>query len=339
MTHLSKSQVFGIFKKFENKYKFNLSVSGLPNYQSLGLRDVEVLITVKHDKVQDLKKIIGTHPFLVFYADIFGDFNGLYVEFNIPVDSLEILNSLFQKLKHIGYIERFEIFGFSSKPSYSHLNVEELDFETLVWKFNWSNWLEEPVKIIQDVIAPKKSFEKTRKWLRYQDIVIMGEIQNNVRRKNQDILKNLEEKGHIFTGPTFSRRLNHLKTECVDSYLLNLNFNHFSNMSMIFLWGYEDEKTLQETKSRIKSRTLPFNSKYNTIDMKFYWLLQLPSSQISDFLFRFKSEIPELHVNFVDYSRCERFTINPLSWDKKARSWNTSKKFLINDVLDVSPSI
>lgn len=324
-SNISATQVFSILKKFEDEKNLNLSVSAIPNYNALGLKIVEVLIKIQYQKIENFRSIIKNHPFLVFQADIFGDFNGLLMEYNIPVDSFDELNYLFQILKNRGYIENYQIFEYDSKISYSQLKIKYWNKDSLLWKFNWKNWLNEPVKIIQNTESLPDSFKKIKKWLKCLDVAILGEIRFNARRKNQIIIEILKETSRDITYPTFSRRLKNLKSECVDSHNLNIDLRNICDMSRVFLWGYADKKILQEIDYRMKKSPIPFESKFNTDRMEFYWFLQLPSYQISDFLYHFKSIVPELHVNFVDYSRSQKFMIKPNAWNEKSKMWTTPK--------------
>lgn len=321
MSGISMTKAFSILKKFEDKKNLNLSVSAIPNYTALGLKNVHVLIKIQYQKIEILQDIIKDYPFIVFQAEIFGDFNGLWIEFDIPVDSSEEIKKLFRILKNRGYIENFQLFEFDSKISYSQLKIENMNLDTLLWEFSWEKWLNEHVELFQDIENPLNSFKKIKIWLKCLDVAVLGEIRFNVRRKNKFIIEALKEPYNVISGATFSRRLKNLKMKCIDSQNLCIDLKIVCDMTRIFLWGYADERILQEINSRMKISPIPFESKFNVNRKNFYWFLQLPSYQISDFLHYFKSIIPELHVNFIDFSRSQRFMINPEAWNENSNMW------------------
>ncbi len=341
MTNLSKSVVFGIVKKLEgppNSIPY-FSVKGYPHLYNLGLEFVDVIVKADSEKkLQMIKKVGDKHPYITYYSRTYGDVNGMFIQFQNPIGSINLIQILFQKMKNIDYIDDFSILQFSIPPIYSAIKIEAWDSEFLSWHFSWKDWFEKDVSSTD--LTSNHSLKRlnvpgsVKSWIKQQDIAILGEIFWNARRKNSEMIAKLKTRGWEFSVPTFSRRLKMVKKECIDTQRVFINPKSFDILNTFLIWGYGDEKELQKIKTKMESFPIPFISTLKIESYKLYWYLHLPTTQMSDLLFYLRPILPELHLNFIDYPRTKIYLLDPDNWDDKKLNWRIDEDFCIDQVLN-----
>jgi len=341
---LSKSVVFKIVKKLEgppNSIPY-FSVKAIPHLYNLGLEPVDVIVKADSEKKLQIIKIVGDeHPYITFYNRSYGDVNGMFIQFMSPIGSINSIQTLFQKLKNMGYIDDFSIQKFSSQPIYSTIKINAWDSEFLSWHFDWKDWFEE------EIISPPSSSNHTLKqnevheresvksWIKKQDIAIIGELIWNARRKNSEMIAKLKTRGWEVSGPTFSRRLKMVKESCIETNRAFINPLNFDILNTFLIWGYGDEKELQKIKTRMELNPIPFISNLKIDGYKqLFWYLHLPTSHMSDILFYLRPRLQELHLNYIDAPRTQTYLLNADAWDEKKQKWRIDDDFCINQVLN-----
>ena len=341
MTKISKSVVFGIVKKLEgppNSISY-FQVNGMPHLYNLGLELVDVIVKADSErKLQIIKKVGDEHPYITFYNRTYGDVNGMLIQLRNPIDSFNLIQILFQKLKNFGYIDDFSILRFSSRPIYSTIKIDAWDPEFLSWHFSWTDWFENEINSTTlRSNHSKKELEvsgRAKSWIKQQDIAIIGELTWNARRKNSDMIAKLKKRGWEISVPTFSRHIKMVKEECIETLRAYINPKNFDVLNTILIWGYGDEKELQKIKTRMELHPIPFISTLKIDGFKLYWYLRLPTSHMSDLLFYLRPKLPELHLNYIDTPRTQTYLLNTDAWDEKKQDWITDEDFCVNQVLE-----
>ena len=340
MTGLSKSVVFGIVKKLEGPPDSlpYFSVKSLPHLKNLGLEFVNVIIKADSEKkLQFIQKIADEYPYCTLYNRTFGDTNGMFIQMRNPIGSINLIQKLFQKSKNSGYIDDFSILPFLSQPIYSKIQINAWDPESLSWDFSWKEWFEE--EIIPSNLPSKLSLKKSsgngniKSWLKSQDIAILGELYWNARRKNSEMIARLKKRRWDITGPTFSRRLKMIKDECIETNRAFLHPKHFDILNTFLIWGYGDEKELQNIKTRMELNPIPFQSTLRIENFKLFWYLHLPTTHMSDLLFYLRPKLVEFHLNYIDHPRTKTYLLNTEAWDEKKQTWKIDEDYCINQVL------
>ena len=341
MTDIPKSVVFGIVKKLEgppNSIPY-FQVKALPHLHNLGLERVDVIVKANSEKkLQIIKKVSDEHPYIVFYNRTYGDVNGMLIQFENPIGSINLIQNLFQKLKNIGHIDDFNILKYSLPTVYSSIKIDAWDSEYLSWRFSWKDWFEKNNSSapLTSNNSPNK-FEapgSTKSWIKKQDIAIIGELTWNARRKNSEMIAKLKTRGWEISVPTFSRRLKKVEEECIETHRTYINPINFDVLNTFLIWGYGDEEELQKIKTRMEIHPIPFLSTLKIDGYKLYWYLHLPTSQMSDLLHYLRPKLPELHLNYIDSPRTQTYLLNADAWDEKKQEWIVDEDFYINQVLE-----
>lgn len=340
MTDLSKSVVFGIVKKLEgppNSIPY-FQVKSLPHLYNLGLQRVDVIVKADSEKkLQIIKKLGDEHPYIVFYNRTYGDVNGMLIQLTNPIGSDNLIQTLFQKMKNFGQIDDFKILQYSVPSVYSTIKIDAWDSEYLSWNFSWEDWFEKNNRTAP--ITSNHSIKQlelpgsAKNWIKKQDIAIIGELSWNARRKNSDMIAKLKTRGWEITDPTFSRRLKLVKEECIETHRAIINPINFDILNTFLIWGYGEEKELQNIKTLMELNPIPFLSTLKIDGYKLYWYLHLPTSQMSDLLFYLRPKLQELHINYIDSPRTQTYLLNADAWDEKTQNWIIDEDFYINQVL------
>jgi len=340
MTNIPKSVVFGIVKKLEgppNSTSY-FTIKGLPYLYNLGLELVDVIVKADSEKkLQIIKKIGDEHPYIIYYNRTYGDVNGMHIQLTNPIGSTNLIQTLFQKMKNIGYIDDFNILKYSMPSVYSAIKVDAWDSEFLSWNFSWKDWFERNISSAtltsNHSLEPLDAPGSAKSWIKKQDIAIIGELTWNARRKNSDMITRLKTRGWDISIPTFSRRLKMVKEECVETYRTYIYPKNFDILNTFLIWGYGAEEELQKIKTRMEIHPIPFLSTLKIDGYKLYWYLHLSTSQMSDLLFYLRPKLPELHLNYIDSPRTQTYLLNADAWDEKKQEWIVDEDFYINQVL------
>jgi len=88
--------------------KYIKDVQAMYKPESIGLKTYTHFLKVRNfSEILLLEKLSDFHNFTVYRNRIYGKFNGLLLQFNIPLDSLLYLDALFLKLKDLNIISDF----------------------------------------------------------------------------------------------------------------------------------------------------------------------------------------------------------------------------------------
>ena len=340
MTKISRSVVFRIVKKLEgpaNSIPY-FSVKGLPHLDNLELEIVDIIVKADSDKkLQTIKKVCDEHPYITYYSRSYGDVNGMFIQITNPVKCRDLIPILFQKLKHLDFIDDFTIIQSSCKTIHSKIKIEAWDSEYLSWNFSWKDWFEKDIDSTPLTSNPSpKQLEVSiivKPWLKQRDIAIIGELFWNSRRKKSEMMTKLKTRGWKISPPTFSKQLKIMEKNYISSHRVFIKPKTIALYNSVLIWGYGDEKELQKIKTRMELHSIPFQSTLKIDGYKIFWYLRIPPSQMSDFLYYLRSFLKELHLCYIDFPRGKTYLLNTDAWDEKKQNWITDEDFCINQVL------
>ena len=139
----SKSNIYKIRKNLEDPQVFNESafrVVAIPDDNNLGLEIIDILITVNNlTQLKIIEKFCLIHPYTYYHGHIFGDINGIYLQFRIPTGTIDKIQRIFSIFKKQKIINEFIIFNFSEKSIITNVKVKSWDIENFSWQFNWDD--------------------------------------------------------------------------------------------------------------------------------------------------------------------------------------------------------
>lgn len=332
---LSKSIVFGIIQDLSSHRQQYFSVVANTNLWNLGLENIDILVEAdKETKLQFVEQLCYEHPYTFYRARCFGDINGLLVQFNIPIGTRPLLHEIFEICQEKKLIDAFTFLPFEDvQPIFSAPNVDHWNPITSSWSFDWEEWFKKKVKTTSPT-QPKEEQGVAKKWLNEEKVAIIHQLVKNARRKNVEIIADLEEKGYDFTPQTFSRYLRKVKKLCITDYRVFLAPNIFDLYSTVLIWGSAPEKVLQDIQSRMLKFSIPFSSTFKIRDQHLFWYLHLPPTHLSDILHHLRHTLTDMHFNYIDYNRAKAYLPWPLTFDDETSDWKQNRAFIVDSVLE-----
>ncbi len=340
ITKIPKSSLYDIARRLEKL----VTVSAQLNLDRLGLEVIDVFLKAnKAKKVSYLEKIGQTHPYVSYYARIYGTYSGIYMQFRIPLGTISLIKYFFQMLKNEDHIEEFTILHLGNEISYSTVNVKAWDIESLTWKFSWKDWFDIPVKNpsrktlqigSKEKIIPSSGIEgkNSLTWLQSKDIWTISLIFANARRKNIEIKEELLKKNWKVNDSTLSRRLKHIKKEYISGYRVQVDTHLFDVVNTVLIWGQGSEEELIKIRQRFETSKIPFISTLKISNYTLYWYIHLPTFHLSELLYQLRLILDEIYFFYVDYPRAQLYSLDSDAWDETTHAWKQSEDYFCNDV-------
>ena len=349
-TNFSTSLVFKILKRLtdtENFEKQAFNVIAHPNLFALGLEVIDVIVKCKNlSQIQLMHQLSILHPYTIYRAKCFGDINGIFFQFRIPIGTRHYIDELFLKLKEQKHIENYQILEFGIKNViYTTVKLESWNLEQLSWNFNWKNWFNKQQENSQ---KEKSTNRKTqinnqdstrkigyvKKWLKQRDVAILNELAIGARRKNKEIMDTLQTKSKInFSPQSFSRRFMKIKEECVELFRVFIDPNAFQLITPVLILGKGDQIKINDLTMRMKSDPIPFNSVLKTRDTQFFLYLLVPSTFLTYILHELQGILTELQFFYIDVGTVRTWGLWYETYDDDAHNWIQTREFMVDDVL------
>lgn len=109
--------------------------------ESIGLERMNVVaFLTNYNSLKVLETICDEHPYTIYRARIFGKKLGIFMQFNIPSGSLNLLNELLSTLKNSQIITTFQVFSSSGLRKQIYPDLNRYDYKTATWNFFWGVW-------------------------------------------------------------------------------------------------------------------------------------------------------------------------------------------------------
>ena len=350
-TKFSISFVYKILKRLtetKNYEKPAFSITAHPNQFALGLEVIDVIVNCKNiSQIQIMQQLSFLHPYTIYWAKCFGEVNGIFFQFRIPIGSRGYINELFSELKKQNYVESYQILEFGVKNViYTTVKLEFWNLEQLSWNFNWENWFHKQIEIsqkegmvqIKSNINTQDSARKAgyvKKWFRQRDAAILNELVVNAKRKNKKIMEALKTNCNInFSAQSFSRRFMKIKDDCVDLIRVFIDPNAFQLITPILILGKGDKTQIKELVMRLKLDPIPFNSVLKAKNSQFFWYLHLPSIFLTYLLDKLQGILTEFQFFYIDVGTVRSWGVWYETFDDETHNWIQTRKFMVDDVLN-----
>ena len=346
----STSLVFNILKKLTGTKKFKkpaFRITAHPNLFALGLEVIDVIVECKNlSQIQLMHQISILHPYTIYWAKCFGDINGVFFQFRIPIGTRHYVDEFFSGLKDQDYVENYQVFEFGIKNViYTTVKLKSWNLEQLSWNFNWKNWFHKQMEIsqkekknlIKSEINKQDSARKmgyVKKWFKQRDAAILDELVLDTRRKNKAIMDALHTKNKIsFSPQSFSRSFMKIKEESVDLFRVFIDPNAFQLITPVLILGKGDEIKIKELAMRLRLDPIPFNSVLKTRGTQFFWYLNLPSIFLTDILNKLQDILTELQFFYIDVGTVRTWGLWHETYDDNNHNWIQTREFMVDDVL------
>ncbi len=302
--------------------------------QSLGLELIEVMVEPSdYQSLKFLEKLGDDHPYTAYRGRCFGKMNGLHMQFRIPYGTKALIDELFNSLVTESKVIQYTILPTENCYStYTSMRIKGWDSEAMTWKFDWNDWFKKKVSIT----SPQDSNQSTTKspdWFDKKDAYILHELMRNSRRKNLDIIERIQRQGVEITPQTFSRRIQRMKDECIQTFVMDCDPGIFDIYNTVLIRGQADDGHINELWSRLKKVQIPFASTFKICGNELSWWIRLQSSHLSTLISNIYAKFQSMSVCLVDYSHTKVYYLWPETYDEDNNQWRTDREFMIDSLL------
>ncbi|MFW9909621.1 MAG: hypothetical protein ACFFEF_13700 [Candidatus Thorarchaeota archaeon] len=310
-------------------------VNPLLNLESLGLELVQAFVEVKsYKKLETMEVLTTNHPYTSYRGRCYGYFNGLLLQFRIPQGTLSHLKEFLDSVIRDGIASNYEMWRLNDgRSTYTSMSVKGWKPEILTWDFDWKNWFEiKSQNLQQPSMATRKG--ESLDWLTRKDIHLMNEVMLDARRRNTEIISELEKQGYSITTPTFSRRYAQIRDQCFSGYRVSIDPAAFDIYTNLLITGRDNQEDIDTLHSRLQSHPIPFESILRTMKNELFWTLRIQANHLSALLSSLQTRWSEMKVSILDYSKTMRYGIWAEAFDENAHAWKEDREFMVNQVMD-----
>ncbi|MBD3190262.1 MAG: hypothetical protein GF308_06445 [Candidatus Heimdallarchaeota archaeon] len=312
------------------------------NHDALGLEIHSFFYKIdSKNSLEKLEQVIGYyHPYTLYLGRCFGKFSGLLVQYQIPKNSLSYLQNLADYLKEMNYIKDYNYVK-SDKQERGLIiksSIRSWNPESETWHFDWKNWKEHFVEVSPSS-QPQKTSKTILERLSKLDIQLLAQLTLDGRKKNIDIIRDLNIEHQSGIAQKVSRRINFLKENVISDYRLFLNWAFFDLYQTIIIHSFCSKELARKLRNYLlltneqNKRIFPFGSRFHITEDGFFWYVKAPPSHISelmDFIWEF---YPKHDLFWISYKHSHVYGLWPETFDEQKKQWKVSKQFMIDPIL------
>ncbi|MFX0061681.1 MAG: winged helix-turn-helix transcriptional regulator [Candidatus Hermodarchaeota archaeon] len=283
-----------------------------------------------------IENFCEAHPYTLYRSRVFGSFNGLYLQFRIPIGTKNLLISQLNELKQKSGIKWFETFSHKYPKISTTMRLENWVPETHSWNFDWDSW---EAKLDSQKTQAHRTIEELDSnneillnQLDLLDMHILEELTKGcARRKHVDIIKAIEDKLSP-TSPlrnipkqTFSRHFKKLNQEVITGYRLFLDWRTLDMHNSIMFRCVANDQITASFYQTLERYPIPFESTIRKQGDGFFWFIRLPPAQLSDLYNIIWKNVEKLETIIFDYKSSEHYGLWHETFDVKKHKWKSLK--------------
>ncbi len=293
--------------------------------ETLGLETVSFIVKVSEiRKLEILEKLADFHDFTIYRNRILGASQGLFLQFNIPNNSIRYLEALFIKLININLIEGFEKIQGNDFKASSAPEFEFYDNEKGEWIWDIQSWREDYEKASDTIVSEIKQEINVLDKIQDLDLKLLREMTINAKQAHND----LAEKFQV-TPVRISRRMTFLN-ENVNDYVLLYKRAKVQPVDLVLFRGKCSEINRTKLYNTLKKTPIPFDTGFNLLSDGYIWRMNIPPSYTSLFSNFLWSISEKLIFYRLDHYTSKLYYFYGDSYDSQKKEWKASK----NEVLD-----
>lgn len=318
---------------FLRQHKY-FNVKALLDFHNMGFRAIDVFVDASNlNYVERLEQIATNHPYTSYRSRCFGAHNGLFLQFNVPIDSGPLIEELLRILKDDAVIRDYKILSVGDEPTItSAMKLKSWNQDSMSWKFDWEKWFEADFDVVKPE-KPKSAPSKVLNWITKNDLHILRQIMYSAKRSNTEIIREIKKSKVSFTPQTFGRRLRLVNEECVSHYRVSFDPMAFDILSNILVTGKGKKKYLRDMFSKMSNAPIPFSSIMRVSDSDLFWFVRMPSTHLSSLLSNLHHNLEDMAVTIIDYPNSFRYTLWPEILDEANKVWKQDREFMIDQAL------
>jgi DNA-binding Lrp family transcriptional regulator len=347
--NMSISNTSARIYKLENEYKAFRRIQVDLNLPALELEHHDFFLEVESKKTLYYleEKFCHFHPYVTFRDRCTGALNGLFIQFQIPRNTLANISEILDILQKRGHIVDYQhvvtdqnevIIRSNSALDYWDKNAKKWIFDWVAWQENFNNASSssQPISKIESILDQFTDI----------DIKLLAQLTKDARKKNVEMMANIGLKNEAGVAQKVSRRVRFLKDHAIANYRLNLNWRTFDLFHSILIQG-KCKKSLamqirnylmvndQENKPRLfTNATFPFPCFFKITNDGYLWFVRAPPIQLSQ-LINFVWDIcPDYNLYLLSYRYSQVYSLWDETFDSTKKYWKTTNDFMIDNVID-----
>lgn len=313
-------------------------VIGDVNIHRLGLEIVEFLLETQNlTNCIEIENFCDNHYYTLYRSRIFGNFNGIYVQFRIPQGTHPRLLTQLYNFQRNGIIKKIFPLEKLYPKIFTTVNLQNWK-GNMQWDFDWNDWKSALSTVIESQIAPsfalvKKKDELFLNKLNKLDFLILEEITyRRARRKNIELIEDIEnilkkEDPDTFkpiSKQTFSRHRSFVESELISDWRLFFDEKTFDIYNTIAFLANTSERTINSIYYLLKQQPIPFTSTFFPLSkISFFWYIRVPPTHFSQLYKILWTWVDALDVFLFDYSESKHYGLWHKAFDFNTGSWIT----------------
>jgi len=299
------------------------------NEKALGLQTVDAFVeTSELAVIEDTEALCDEHPYTKYRSRCYGHYSGVFTQFRVPISKTRKARKILErKQNELAFDNCTVLPTVNTEPVFTVSKLEHWNVDSFTWKFDWEGWAS------QDLSGGKQSDRGTTESrldiLNKKDFYILTKLGMGARRKQKEIILELEEENIEFTSQEFSRRYALLEENFIDGYHVFLDRETFDLYSNVILTARCPKEFGAELETRVKSHPIPFRSTLKVKDDFIFWYLRLPQSHLSSLLNYLQQNVDKLTVSLVDYIQSQVYALWAETFDEEKHQWKTDDEFMM----------
>lgn len=298
--------------------------------EPFGLSRINILALVPNiAAIEAVEKLCDEHPYTHYRARMFGGTIGLFMQFDIPEDTLELLELLFSELKNLGLISKYSFYQSTGTRLSADPDLSRYNFKLSSWRFNWNIWFATlqpnppllPVNNLSSI--DYTNFDPTRLKI--------------LRMLTSDASITPETLTAVF-DISLSSATSHLKF-VMEKYVSDVRYLYnreiFDLSETIIAFGHNvDPQRVAKLYYGIKNTPPPFYSAFDVLkdNNLCFWATMSPG-QIADFTFAGWQNIPNFKTHILDIRSSMLYWFYPPNFNLEKRTWKDSNSYIVKNPL------
>lgn len=301
--------------------------------EPLGLYRINVLTKIPSiECMKIVENACDEHPYTHYRSRAYGEFFCLFIQFDIPVNSIQHVNEFFSELQKLGYVTQFEIYESTGIREELFPDLSRYNELTSTWEFSWEEWfsitLKEPV-ILPLPLKINNDFSQFQLF----HFRLLRKLTSNALLKPKALEKEFELK-----KADARKHYNFV----VNNYISRIRFlydREVFDLSEYFI-GIGTQLTMKEQATlynRIKEYPPPFHLAIDILKHGnvLLWSNMSPS-QASHFAYSFWENIPNFKIKTLSTKQKSSalYWFYPPNFDFEEKQWIKTKEYMVKDPIE-----
>ncbi|MFW9852816.1 MAG: winged helix-turn-helix transcriptional regulator [Candidatus Thorarchaeota archaeon] len=321
-------------KRMENLKKQGILGKPIALYQpeNLGLERKHIFAEVStQGDLKKLEKACEEHPYTRYRVRTFGGTFGLYMQFEIPPNTLQLLNEFMLNLQESKFIINFKIFESCGTRTVSFPDLSKFNVENLTWDFSWDKWFKS-LKSYSSEINNLEKEETDFSVYKPSHLQVLRKISSDAsinQSELKDVLGLSKTEAH--------RSYKYVMDKYIDRVRLIYDRESFNlTETYLAISTFIGEEKQGQIYNQMKENPPPFHI---SVDMlKNYGIIiwgNMSTSQATDFAFSSWKSLNNANIYILNTKKggSRMYWFYPNNFDFKEQYWKISREYMVDEPL------